>query len=353
MDYSARKAGIQYDLTKGEANIVKEGFSQMKIIDMHCDTLGGAYRKPDEFNLFANDLNIDFQKMQKGDYMAQFFAMFLPPRAQAKERGHELPPDDVMIDMMQAALLREIGKHSDLIGFARNAADLQTNNKAGKMSAFLTIEDGRPVEGSFDRLQHYYDLGVRLISFTWNYANCFGFPNSLDAAVMNKGLTAFGCEAVEWMNDKGMLVDVSHLSDGGFFDVARLSKKPFVASHSNCRALSGHQRNLTDEMIPLLAKSGGVSGINFCSNFLSADISSKDSLVSDMVRHIQHFVQLGGIECVGLGSDFDGITSNLEVKDASKMQIIFDALGKAGFSEAQIEKIAYGNVLRVIKEVLK
>lgn len=325
----------------------------MKIIDMHCDTLGGAYRNPDEFNLFANESDIDFQKMQKGDYMAQFFAMYLPPRAQAKERGHELPPDDEMINTMQSALLREIGKHSEMIGFARNYTDLMNNNKAGKMSAFLTIEDGRPVEGSFEQLQHFYDMGVRLISFTWNYANCFGFPNSLDAAVMNKGLTEFGCEAVEWMNAKGMLVDVSHLSDGGFFDVARLSKKPFVASHSNCRALSGHQRNLTDEMIPLLAKSGGISGINFCSNFLSEDISSKDSLISDMVRHIKHFVKLGGIECVGLGSDFDGITSKLEVKDASMMPIIFDALSKAGFSEGQIEKIAFGNALRVIKDVLK
>ena len=325
----------------------------MKIIDMHCDTLGGAYRKPEEFNLFANESNIDFQKMQKGDYMAQFFAMYLPPRAQAKERGHELPPDNEMINTMQSALLHEIGKHSEMIGFARNYTDLMNNNKAGKMSAFLTIEDGRPVEGSFEQLQHFYDMGVRLISFTWNYANCFGFPNSLDAAVMNKGLTEFGCEAVEWMNAKGMLVDVSHLSDGGFFDVARLSKKPFVASHSNCRALSGHQRNLTDEMIPLLAKAGGVSGINFCSNFLSEDISSKDSLISDMLRHIKHFVKLGGIECVGLGSDFDGITSNLEVKNASMMPIIFDALSKAGFSEGQIEKIAFGNALRVIKDVLK
>jgi len=325
----------------------------MKIIDMHCDTLGGAYRDPENFSLFSNEASIDFQKMKKGDYMAQFFAMFLPPRHMAEKAGRVLPADDEMINTMASTLMREIKKHSDLIAFARNAEELLANDKAGKMSAFLTIEDGRSVEGSFDKLQQYYDLGVRLISFTWNYANCFGSPNSLDKDVMNTGLTQFGKEAVEWMNHKGMLIDVSHLSDAGFFDVARLSKKPFVASHSNCRALSGHQRNLTDEMIPLLAKAGGVSGINFCAPFLSEDLTSKFSLISDMVRHVKHFVKLGGIECVGLGSDFDGITGTLEVNDASMMPNLLHALSKEGFTDDQIEKIAYTNVLRVIKESLK
>lgn len=324
----------------------------MKILDMHCDTLGLAMRDYENFSLFQNEASVDFQKMQKGNYMGQFFAMFLPPRQFAERMGRTLPEDDEMIRIMSSALYRELEKHSDIIAFAGNAADLEANNKAGKMSAFLTIEDGRSVEGSFEKLQGYYDLGVRLISLTWNYANCFGSPNSLDAEVMKTGLTQFGKESIEWMNEKGIIIDVSHLSDGGFFDVAALSKKPFVASHSNCRALSGHQRNLTDEMIPLLAKAGGVSGINFAPAFLAEDITSKDSLVSDMVRHIKHFVKLGGIECVGMGSDFDGIGGNLEVKDASMMPMIFEALRKEGFSEGQIEKIAYTNVLRVIKDTL-
>lgn len=324
----------------------------MKILDMHCDTLGIAMRDYENFSLLKNEASVDFQKMQKGNYMGQFFAMFLPPRQFAERMGRTLPEDDEMIRIMSSTLYRELEKHSDLIAFAGNAADLEKNNKDGKMSAFLTIEDGRSVEGSFEKLQGYYDLGVRLISLTWNYANCFGSPNSLDKEVMNTGLTQFGKEAIEWMNDKGMIVDVSHLSDGGFFDVAKLSKKPFVASHSNCRALSNHQRNLTDEMIPLMANAGGVAGINFAPAFLAEDITSKDSLVSDMVRHIKHFVKVGGIECVGMGSDFDGIGGNLEVKDASMMQMIFEALRKEGFSEDQIEKIAYTNVLRVIKETL-
>lgn len=132
----------------------------------------------------------------------------------------------------------------------------------------LTVEDGRMVNGSFDRLEQLAKTGVRAIALTWNFENCFGAPNSRDPKIMSKGLSAFGKEAIEAMNELGILVDVSHLSDGGFYDVAKISKKPFVATHSDCRALAAHPRNLTDDMIRLLAQKGGVSGINFAPAFL-------------------------------------------------------------------------------------
>jgi len=169
---------------------------------------------------------------------------------------------------------------------------------------------------------------------------------------MSRGLKDFGKEAVEYMNDLGMIIDVSHLSDGGFMDVANISKKPFIASHSNCRSLCSHQRNLTDEMIKVLAEKGGVAGLNFGPEFLNENIECKDSTVELMLKHVNRMVDIGGIECVALGSDFDGIGGNIEVSGVDKMQLIFDRLAREGYSRTQIEKIAYQNAMQVIREIL-
>lgn len=319
----------------------------MKYIDMHCDTLMAAFRDPN-FDLFQNDRMVDFTKMRQGGALAQFFAMFLIPPG----RGEPFDDDDY-INCLHGALMRNIEAHSDLIGFATNAEELLANEQAGKLSAFLTIEDGRSVNGSMEKLQHYYDMGVRLISLTWNFKNCFGSPNSPDPVTMAEGLTEFGKEAVVHMNELGMLVDVSHLSDGGFMDVAQIAKKPFVASHSNCRALSPHQRNLTDEMIRILADKGGVSGINFGPSFLNADTNCQDSTKELIVEHIKHFINVGGEDCVALGSDFDGVGGNLEIGSSDRVPLIWELLHQEGFSDDLIEKIAWKNTFRVIAEAMK
>ena len=170
---------------------------------------------------------------------------------------------------------------------------------------------------------------------------------------MNRGLTSFGKEAIEVMNEWGILIDVSHLSDGGFEDVMKISKKPFVASHSNCRALSPHPRNLTDDMIRKLAEKGGVAGVNFAPEFLDSDIKTKKSTIQNLTAHIKHFIEIGGVECVGLGTDFDGITGEFEIGEPEKMELLFEQLHREGISETVIEKIAYKNVLRVIKDSMK
>lgn len=326
----------------------------MKFIDMHCDTLMGTYNHPD-FSLMNNEKTmVDFSRMAQGGQMAQFFAMFLPPPNAYKRMGLPKPiDDDDYINQLSTCLRRELDANSDLIAFAGNADDLLANEKAGKMSAFLTIEDGRSVQGSMDKLQHYYDLGVRLISLTWNFKNCFGTPNSKDPVLMAEGLTDFGKDAVVRMNELGMLVDVSHLSDGGFWDVVKYSQKPFVASHSNCRALSPHPRNLTDDMIRALADKGGVSGLNFCGNFLNSDIGCEDSRAESIVDHILHFINVGGSDCVGLGSDLDGIGGNLEVGSSDRIPLLFDLLSRRGVSDDIIEKIAWKNALRVIRDSMK
>lgn len=317
----------------------------MKYIDFHCDTLlmygRGAQSAP---GLYQNQQSVDFVRMQQGGCAAQFFATFMPPR-----KGMD---DEAFRKDLYDGLMNEISAHDDMIAFARNYEEYTANQAKGLMSAFLTFEDGRMIEGSHDRLEMFYDMGYRLISFTWNGANCFGYPNSDDPDEMAKGLTAFGFEAVEHMNQLGMIIDVSHLSDGGFYDVARTTKKPFVASHSNARALTPHQRNLTDDMLRVLGEKGGMTGINLAPEFIGETVTSTDSTVARICDHIQHISNLAGIEAVGLGSDWDGIRGNLEVASPLDVHKIFEELARRGFTESQIEKFAYGNAERIIKETL-
>ena len=197
-------------------------------------------------------------------------------------------------------------------------------------------------------MRNFYRLGVRLLTLTWNYPNELGFPNALTEC-RDKGLTEFGREVVAEMNRLGMLVDVSHLSDQGFYDVAATSSHPFVASHSNARSITGHTRNLTDDMIRILAEKGGVTGLTFARSFLAEPPNCR---VEDMVRHVKHIYQVGGIDVIAIGSDFDGTKPPLEVANSSEIGKLITGLAKAGFSDEDLEKICYLNAARVIREVL-
>lgn len=323
----------------------------MKFIDLHCDTLMKTADSQKNISLLENEItSVDFKRMKKGGSLAQFFAVFMPTEEIFKEYIGKVIDDDEYIDTLVSTLKKEIMENKDIISLAYSYDDIVRNEKDGRMSAILTIEDGRSVQGSLDKLKHYYDMGIRLMSLTWNFENCFGYPNSDDKEIMGKGMKKFGKEAVEYMNELGMIVDVSHISDGGFYDVAEISKKPFVASHSNARDISPHKRNLTDHMIKTLAEKGGVAGINFAPHFLQPDTTTDMSTVELMVRHLNHMKNIGGEDLVALGSDLDGIGGELEVDSIHKMPMIFDALQKDGWSHSQIEKLAYKNTLRVIRE---
>lgn len=324
----------------------------MKYLDMHCDTLM-SFAQTSSFSLEKNPCQVDFEKLRAGECTAQFFAMYMPGPGDWEYYRITPMPDREYIRILSEGFYSSLHSCSDRVAFAGNAADWKKNDDAGKISAFLTIEDGRPVEGDFANLTAFYELGVRLISLTWNHENCFGYPNSDDPEIMNRGLKPFGIEAVRAMNDLGMLVDVSHLSDGGFYDVAKYSAKPFVASHSDCRAVTGHRRNLTDDMIRVLGNCGGYAGINLHPRFSSTAGASGCSRVEDLVAHIRHFVRVGGSDCVGIGTDFDGFEGSSEIQDASCMPLLFDALHKAGFSDDQIEKVAWKNAFRVIRDAMK
>ena len=324
----------------------------MKFIYMHCDTLIAMVDpKPGE-SLLKNSKSVDFLRMKEGGAMAQIFAMFLLVEGGFPERGLTYMTDDEYIEKLIAKTKEDVAANPDIIAMAYSAKDIIENDKNGKMSAILAIEDGRSVKADMNKIKHYHDMGVRLITLTWNYYNCFGAPNSANKTIMEDGLTAFGKEAIQYMQELGVLIDVSHLSDGGFWDIINLTKKPFVASHSNCRALSAHPRNLTDEMIKALANAGGCTGLNFYPAFLDEDTTATVSTVDLLVKHALHMKNVGGIDVVALGSDLDGITGEIEVEDISKMPMLIDGFRKGGFSEDEIEKICYKNVLRVMKDAI-
>lgn len=318
----------------------------MKIIDMHCDTISRIYKNPDA-SLRENDFQLDLMKMKTSGYMLQNFAMFI-----------DLDEEDCPYTAcrQQAAIFqREMEKNSDLIRPVTTYQEIIENEKQGIMSALMTIEEGQVCRGDLDILKEFYDQGVRMMTFTWNHKNTLGSPAEPAHGTAKGGLTHLGIAFLDAMEQLGIIPDVSHLSDQGILDVCRLAKKPFVASHSNARALCGRGRNLPDELIREIAERGGVIGVNFYGPFLSSisdDNGCFYSYVRDIAKHIRHMVDIGGITCVGLGSDFDGIDDNLELKDCSYMELLESELRKIGFHERDVEQIFYKNVLELYQELL-
>ncbi|MBR1931621.1 MAG: dipeptidase [Lachnospiraceae bacterium] len=327
-------------------------------IDMHCDTLyrGVQWGLQDIFEV--EGAMLDGKRLVAAKAEAQFFAIFFPPKTQMDNLTRYLHQQGKTLDDMEYyreardLFYRTLERHGEQIAYAGSGHELDRNRTAGKVSAFLTLEDGRAVEGSMERLGLFFADGVRLITLTWNHVNCFGNPNSRHAEAMGLGLTLFGKEAIGEMNRMGMLIDVSHLSDGGFWDVVKLTKKPFVASHSNCRALSPHPRNLTDEMIRALAECGGVAGLNFAADFVEEREHTGVSTVERLALHAKHLLDVGGEDVVAIGSDFDGVDDRLEIADPTKMYLLSDALKMQGFTERQIEKVFRENVRRVIADTI-
>lgn len=325
----------------------------MKVADMHCDTIGRLYGNPGSC-LRENEFHLDLKKMVEGDYLLQNFAVFVP----LNETENPFETAMEMIDLYY----EELEKNRDLIAPVYKFSDLVNHQANGKMGALLTIEEGETLKGNLAFLRNVYRLGVRMIALTWNFDNQIGSPNVLwkqgisDENTRNpKGLKEKGIEMVQEMERLGILVDVSHLSDGGFYDVLRYTRKPFVASHSNAAFLQGVCRNLTDDMIRALGERGGVMGLNYLPHFLvrKEEEDQEGLLLDQMAAHVRHMADVGGLEVCALGSDFDGIPGNPAIPHAGRVQRLAGALKKQGFCESEIEKIFYQNVLRVYRDVLK
>lgn len=324
----------------------------MKVVDMHCDTIAELYyAKLDgrPVSILESTLHIDLKKMQKGDYLLQNFALYTNLAKVEHPFEYAMQLADLFFTELEA--------YPDLIGIVKSWQDIEANRKTGRMSALLTIEEGGVCQGNLAYLRDFYRLGVRMMTLTWNHSNDLAYPNNMKERIPDtmNGLTETGIEFVREMERLGMIIDVSHLGDAGIWDVFRYTAKPFVASHSNARALNGHPRNLTDDMIRALAERGGVAGINFYAPLLQKaepDQELTHSYCRDMAAHMIHMKQVGGIDCIGLGTDFDGIESIVEMKDCSGIQMLADEMVRQGFVTSEIEAVFYKNVLRIYQELL-
>ncbi len=328
----------------------------MRIVDMHCDTIMALMGNDKE--LRQSDNMIDLEKLQKGDYLLQCFAMFVPYKSRNND-DHYSPFE--MCHKMIDRYYQELAKNEDLIKPAFTSEDIEQNIKEKKMTALLTIEEGGVCLGNIEFLRNFYRLGVRMMTLTWNFKNEIATPNIDYLSITREqiknegvkpnttdGLTEFGIEVVKEMNRLGMVIDCSHLGDKGFYDVIKYSNKPIVCSHSCARSICNHVRNMTDDMLLKLKENGGVVGINYCHDFIKEEKTL--ATVKDIVKHINHIKDLIGIDYIGLGSDFDGIgNSDIELKDASMMNLLIQELEEQGYLKEEIDKICYKNVLRVFK----
>lgn len=331
----------------------------MKVMDLHCDTISRIRElraQGETCELRENRLHLDLKRMREGGYSMQTFALF----TDADKEDNQFYASMELLDIFR----EEMKKNADWISQVITYADLEKNEQEGRLSALLSVEDGGVTMGLKDILEEYRKAGVRLMTLTWNYENALAYPNRVHTHLgksycglpEDRGLKEKGIETLERMEELGIIPDVSHLSDGGFRDVAKYTKKPFIASHSNARAVSGHVRNLTDEMIREIAGRGGLIGLNFCVSFLRPDWRPKSrpegGTIEEMLHQLRYLINLGGSECIALGSDFDGIMEAPEIAGCEQMPHLAEAMEKDGFSQDVIEKVFHGNVRRFLKEML-
>jgi len=314
----------------------------LRLIDLHADTMLEMYLK-NTSNMQENMFQIDIEKMRKAKSFVQCLAIY-----------NDFVNDENMYEKIIGFYnfyIKTISMYPDELAIIKKSDDIDKNYEDGKISILISIEDSGPVEGDLERIKDLYNRNIRMMSLTWNYENCFGYPNSENPQIMNKGLKKFGVEAIELMDELGIIIDISHLSDGGAYDVFKHSRNPIVATHSNARTIVNNTRNMTDDMIRKLSETGGIIGLNFCGEFLGDDEVSN---VKNMVRHIKHIIRTGGIESIAIGTDFDGDIDdgNMEIQNIGEIEKLEIGLRKEGFTYDEIEKIFYKNALRVFKEIL-
>ena len=312
------------------------------IIDAHCDTLEKVTYN-DNYRLKNNNGHLSLDMLRETDSLCQFFAIYIE-----RDYMNIKTPYEIFIDMYKCYQF-EMGENRNLIKPVLKSRDIMKNHEVGKLSSILAIEDAVCAEGKLDRIKEFYEKGVRAITLVWNYENEIAYPNSDNNELHMKGLKPLAFDFIDMMNELGIIVDVSHLSEGGFFDVYKHSKKPFMATHSCARAICNHQRNLTDEQLKALGDSGSVVGVNFEASFLRDN--STYGMNSEIINHIKHMVNHAGIEAVGFGSDFDGIDDAGEIGNYRGFEGLINSLSKE-FKPRELDKICYKNTLRVIEEVL-
>lgn len=308
------------------------------MIDLHCDTIMQLLDHPDSGDLYRNTWKIDIEKLQKAHSKVQDFALFINLGETNDPYGR--------YEEMRNLCTTQIHLYGEHIQHVLSYQDVESVYESGKIGALMSIEEGGVLGGDLDKLKQAYQDGVRLITLTWNYPNGLGEPH---CGEQHKKLTPKGIEFVEAMQDLGIIVDCSHLNDAGTEQLGDILDAPFIASHSNAREVTAHTRNLPDNLIKLIANKGGVIGLNFAQSFLG---TSPVSRIEDIVKHGLYLINKGGEDVVALGTDFDGIKPNTEIKDASEMYRLYDAFNEAGLSVEQCEKLFWKNADRLLKEIL-
>ncbi|ACX52568.1 Membrane dipeptidase [Ammonifex degensii KC4] len=305
----------------------------MLVVDAHCDTLSRQACRgfPLSWQLEGQ---VDLPRLARGKVKVQFFAVFVP----LEYRGMYLRRALEQIDYFYRLLSTWEGVRP-----VKDRASLEGTLAEGKTAGVLAVEGGHVLEGSLAVLRVFHLLGVRCLTLTWNGRNELG-----DGVGEEGGLSSLGKEVVREMGRLGMLVDVAHLSPAGFWDVLRQAEGPIIASHANSRALCDHPRNLTDEQVKALAATGGVIGVTFVPRFIDPEKPTLDRLID----HMEHLAEVGGIDCVGVGSDFDGVLEPWEeMPDAASWPRLVSRLRERGWKEEEIRKVMGENFLRVMRMV--
>jgi membrane dipeptidase len=356
------------------------------IIDTHADTPQMMLDEDYDLAEPNSPYMLSLPKMRAGHLGGEFFSIWVDVDWPSQDTIHRA------LDLIDA-VNQQVARHSDELAEARTADDVERIHREGKIAVLMGLEGGHILQGDPRALDIFYRLGIRYMTLTHTKDNQIG-DSSGDQPKWN-GLSPFGREIVQRMNRLGMMVDISHVSDKTFYDAVAVSKAPLIASHSSCRALCDAPRDMTDDMIRALAKNGGVMDINFYSAFLDNRFRQGRAAISKQIDaalaaaraerakqgkrlsyaeetdiqvrmeanipkpsytviadHIDHAVKVGGIDHVGLGSDFDGVDAIPQgMEDVSKLTDLIRELARRGYSEQDLEKIAGGNVLRVLRQV--
>ena len=361
-------------------------------VDMHADTVQFVIDEGADISRRAAGTHLDAVRMREGGLDAQFFSIWVEPEFYGTGGASAIARADEQIEAIRALAER----HPEMWTFATTAADIRRAHEEGKLAALLGLEGGYAIDERLERVEHYFNRGVRYMTPTWTHSLSWA-GSSGDAEGAGRGLNDFGRAVIREMNRLGMLVDVSHVSDKTFRDIVETSTSPVVATHSNCRALTDVPRNLTDDMIRAVAETGGVVCVVFYPGFLDSGWRAKKEAVEaeimplieeagrraegpgssgriarDRVRerefaarlapvpftrvadHIDHIVDLTSIEHVGCGSDFDGITATpAGLSSVAELPNLTAELLRRGYTAEDVTKILGGNVLRVMEEVEK
>lgn len=320
---------------------------QMTVVDWHVDSVFQLTRRWYDFRKTQRRHDLDFSKMRRGGIGAQVFSLWVPPRVLKWKGGGWW-----YLKRMYRNYRRLLKLSNGLLVHARNARDIRRIRKQGKIAALLGIEGAHPFEGKLHRVNTIAKWGVAYVGLTWNNSNAFASSAKdewYSKTLKRKGLTHKGRKLVRLLEKHKILVDLSHSGRRTFWDVAKMSKRPFIASHSNAYRLRPHYRNLSDKQMRAIAKSGGIIGVNFYALFLRKYKYRFRTRIKHLIRHVKYIMKVAGPQTVALGSDFDGIVYKpRKLRHIGHLPRLTVAMSKAGLTQDQIKKVLGENSLRVL-----